>query len=61
MVGALHTTKFMVGLRRRNNELTEILGARDWGDSCPCKGLIFQDRGLPLSPAAAHLFSLLPL
>ena len=51
----------MVGLGRRNNELTEILGARDWGDSCPCKGLIFQDRGLPLSPAAAHLFSLLPL
>ena len=28
---------------------------------CPCKGLIFQDRGLPLSPAAAHRFSLLPL
>ena len=28
---------------------------------CPWKGLIFQDRGLPLSPAAAHRFSLLPL
>ena len=29
--------------------------------SCPCKGLIFQDRGLPLSSVIAHRFSLLPL
>ena len=30
------TTKFMGGLRRRNNELNELtnfLAARDWGDS----------------------------
>ena len=34
---------------------------RSGAGDCPCKGLIFQDRGSPLSPASAHRFSLLPL
>ena len=50
----------LVGLRRRNNESNELPG-RSGAGNCPCKGLIFQDRGLPLSPASAHRFSLQPL
>ena len=50
----------LVGLRRRNNEFNELPG-RSGAGNCPCKGLIFQDRGLPLSHASAHRFSLLPL
>ena len=51
----------LVGLRRRNNEFNELPG-RSGAGNCPCKGLIFQDKGLaPISRQCSSILASAPV